>query len=64
MNIMVVTQCFYPDVYAINDIVRSLKKRGHKFMVLTSIPIKNGIEEGLNIQSDNMIELDNKRIKK
>lgn len=38
MNIMVVTQCFYPDVYAINDIVRSLVKRGHKVTVLTGLP--------------------------
>ena len=38
MNIMIVTQCFYPDVYAVNDIVRSLVKRGHKVTVLTGLP--------------------------
>lgn len=38
MKILVVTQCFYPDVYAVNDIVTALVKRGHKVTVLTGLP--------------------------
>ena len=38
MKILVVTQCFYPDVYTINEIVTSLVKRGHKVTVLTGLP--------------------------
>lgn len=38
MKILVVTQCFYPDVYTINEIVTALVKRGHKVTVLTGLP--------------------------
>ncbi len=38
MKILIVTQCFYPDVYAINDIVTSLVKRGNEITVLTGLP--------------------------
>lgn len=38
MKILVVTQCFYPDIYNINDIVRILVERGHKVTVLTGLP--------------------------
>ena len=38
MKILVVTQCFYPDIYAINDIVKGLVERGHKVTVLTGLP--------------------------
>lgn len=38
MKILVVTQCFFPDVYAINDIVRRLVERGHEVTVLTGLP--------------------------
>lgn len=38
MKILVVTQCFYPDVYMINDIVKILEERGHKVTVLTGLP--------------------------
>lgn len=38
MKILVVTQCFYPDVYACNDIVRILVERGHDVTVLTGLP--------------------------
>ena len=38
MRILVVTQCFYPDVYTINEIVTALVKRGHQVTVLTGLP--------------------------
>lgn len=38
MKILVVTQCFYPDIYKINDIVRVLVERGHTVTVLTGLP--------------------------
>ncbi len=38
MKILVVTQCFYPDIYAVNDIVRILVERGHEVTVLTGLP--------------------------
>lgn len=37
-KILVVSQYFYPDSFAINNIVRSLVKRGHKVTVLTGLP--------------------------
>ena len=38
MKILVVSQCFYPDVYAVNDVVRILVDRGHEVTVLTGLP--------------------------
>ena len=38
MKILVVTSCFYPDIYASNDIVRILIERGHEVTVLTGLP--------------------------
>lgn len=38
MRLLVVTQCFYPDIYAVNDIVKKLVERGHKVTVLTGLP--------------------------
>lgn len=38
MRILVVSQCFYPDIYAVNDLVRKLSERGHKVVVLTGLP--------------------------
>ena len=38
MNILVVSQSFYPDTFAINDTVRILVERGHKVTVLTGLP--------------------------
>lgn len=38
MKILIVTQCFYPDIYAVNDIVRILMERGHSVTVLTGLP--------------------------
>ena len=38
MNLFIVTECFYPDIYAVNDIVRELVARGHKVTVLTGLP--------------------------
>lgn len=65
MKILIVSENFYPDIFAINDIVCSLINRGHKVAVLISLPIKKAdIEERLNNRSNNMIELDNKRTNK
>lgn len=38
MKILVVSQCFYPDVYALNDIVRQMVSDGHAVTVLTGLP--------------------------
>ncbi|MEG1925511.1 MAG: glycosyltransferase family 4 protein [Ruthenibacterium sp.] len=38
MKILVVSQCFNPDIYAINDIVKTLVERGHVVTVLTGLP--------------------------
>lgn len=38
MNILVVSENFYPDTFAINDIVRILVERGHNVTVLTGLP--------------------------
>lgn len=38
MKILVVSQCFWPDIYSINDIVRILIERGHEVTVLTGLP--------------------------
>lgn len=38
MKILVVSENFYPDTFAINDIVRILVERGHEVTVLTGLP--------------------------
>lgn len=38
MNILFVTQFFYPENFRINDIARRLVERGHKVTVLTGMP--------------------------
>ena len=38
MNILVVSQCFYPDDFRINDLVASLVQEGHTVRVLTGLP--------------------------
>ena len=38
MDILVVTQYFYPENFKINDLVESFVNRGHRVTVLTSKP--------------------------
>lgn len=38
MNILIVTQYFYPENFRVNDFAVSLKERGHQVTVLTGIP--------------------------
>jgi colanic acid biosynthesis glycosyl transferase WcaI len=38
MNILIVTQYFWPENFRINDLALGLKERGHKIEVLTGIP--------------------------
>ena len=38
MRILIVTECFWPDIYAVNDIVEKLVLRGHQVTVLTGLP--------------------------
>ena len=38
MKLLIVTQCFAPDIYAVNDLVRRLVQRGHRVTVLTGLP--------------------------
>src|SRR5215831_18308185 len=38
MNILIITQYFWPENFRINDLVREFCKRGHKVTVLTGLP--------------------------
>ncbi len=38
LNILIVSQCFYPDNFRINDIAQSLVSMGHQVRVLTGLP--------------------------
>jgi len=38
MKILVVSQYFYPENFRINDLIFSLKERGHEITVLTGKP--------------------------
>lgn len=38
MRILVVSEPFYPDIYAVNDLVQKLSDRGHEITVLTGLP--------------------------
>ena len=38
MNILIVSQYFYPEAFRINDIASGLLERGHSVTVLTGIP--------------------------
>jgi len=38
MKILVISQYFYPENFRINDLVFSLKKRGHQIEILTGKP--------------------------
>ena len=38
MKILVVSQYFYPENFKINDLIFSLKERGHEITVLTGKP--------------------------
>ena len=38
MNILIVSQYFWPENFRINDLVFELKKRKHNITVLTGIP--------------------------
>ena len=54
MNILVVSQYFYPENFKINDLIFSLKKRGHQTTVLTAKPnySKTHFFEGYGWKSD------------
>ena len=38
MNILIVTQYFYPELFRINDFAQEFQNRGHKVTILTGIP--------------------------
>lgn len=38
LRILIVTECFWPDIYAVNDITAGLVTRGHDVTVLTGLP--------------------------
>ena len=38
MNILIVTQYFYPETFRVNTLARELVKRGHEVTVLTGYP--------------------------
>ena len=54
MKILVVSQYFYPENFKINDLIFSLKERGHQITVLTGKPnySKNYFFEGYGWKSD------------
>ena len=54
MNILVVSQYFYPENFKINDLIFSLKKRGHQITVITGKPnySKAHFFEGYGWKSD------------
>ena len=54
MKILVVSQYFYPENFRINDLVFSLKERGHEITVLTGKPnySKTYFFEGYGWKSD------------
>ena len=54
MNILVLSQYFYPENFKTNDLIFSLKKRGHKITVLTGKPnySKTHFFEGYGWKSD------------
>ena len=60
LKILVVTECFWPDIYAINDIVEKLVKRGHKVTVLTGLPDYTTTKFQKNID---ILEIDIRTIK-
>ncbi len=38
MNLLVVSQYFWPETFRINDVVHGLRELGHKVEVLTGLP--------------------------
>ena len=38
MNILVVSQYFYPENFRINDVAAALAEQGHRVKVLTGLP--------------------------
>ena len=38
LNILIVTQYFFPENFRINDFAQEFQKRGHKITILTGIP--------------------------
>ena len=38
MNILIVTQYFYPELFRINYFAQEFQNRGHKVTILTGIP--------------------------
>ena len=54
MKILLVSQYFYPENFKINDLIFSLKKRGHDITVLTGKPnySKNTFYDGYGWKSD------------
>ena len=55
MNILIVSQYFYPENFRINDFAQEFQKRGHKITILTGTPnYPNGeFYEGYGIFSRN-----------
>ena len=54
MKILLISQYFYPENFKINDLIFSLKKRGHKIIVLTGKPnySKTNFFDGYGWKSD------------
>ena len=54
MKILLISQYFYPENFKINDLIFSLKERGHKITVLTGKPnyLKTHFFEGYGWKSD------------
>ena len=61
MRILVISQYFYPENFKINDLIFSLKKRGHQITVLTGKPnySKTHFFEGYGWKSDDFETINN-----
>ena len=61
MNILVVSQYFYPENFKINDLIFSLKKRGHEITLLTGKPnySKTHFFDGYGWKSDDFETINN-----
>ena len=53
MNILIVSQYFWPENFRINDLVLELKKRNHNITVLTGIPSYPNREKFKKIKNSN-----------
>lgn len=64
MNILIVSQYFYPENFRINDVAKALTERGHNVTVYTGLPNygKSGFFKGYNLFGPYKEEVDDYKI--